>query len=162
MNRRLYSLATVLLGGILLLSCSKDPEVENTPTVNMAGEWWTTFYEGGDALTDMHKTLTYNTADPSGAQIWVDTHEHSIKFKTKLDVDYGTLSFRPNSTGVDLLHPTITIKVLEGKVLPRAGRSKSGVEVDSLYMRFEFSDEPGVPYELRGHQRTGFFEDEYE
>ena len=55
-----------------------------------------------------------------------------------------------------------TVKFYEGKVITGGGMSKSGVVVDSIYLKVEFSDDPGVIYEIKGHQRTGFFEDEYQ
>ena len=51
--------------------------------------------------------------------------------------------------------------MIEGKVLPGAGKTKSGNSVDSIYLRLEFSEEAGTIYEIKGHERTGFFEDEY-
>ncbi len=42
-----------------------------------------------------------------------------------------------------------------------AGKTKSGNPVDSIYMEAVFSDDPGNKYVISGHQRTGFFEDEY-
>ena len=54
-----------------------------------------------------------------------------------------------------------SVKVVEGRVIPDGGHSRSGVLVDSLYIKLEFSDNPGVSYELKGHARTGFFEDEF-
>ena len=69
---------------------------------------------------------------------------------------------RKAATGIpNMANTGKTIKVLEGKVLPNAGKSKSGGTVDSIYMKLEFSEEAGTIYEVAGHQRTGFFEDEY-
>ena len=141
-------------------SCSKKPAVEYTPTYKMAGEWFTRYYQGGSAITTFHKILTYNTSDPGINQVWVDD-PNVWTFKSKFDVDYNTLSFKSMESANDILHTGNTVKVYEGKVLPNAGVSKSGNKVDSIYLKVEFSDDPGTIYEIRGHQRTGFFEDEY-
>ena len=53
------------------------------------------------------------------------------------------------------------MEVLEGKVINDAGRSKSGVVTDSIYIKAVFSDDPGTEYEMAGHRRTGFLEDDY-
>lgn len=144
----------------MISSCSKKPDVENTVTYKMAGEWYIRFYESGAAVTPYHKIISYNTADPNSNQIWVDDLNFQ-PFKAKFDVDYSTLAFKTATGVVNLIGTGKTIKVLEGKVLPDAGRSKSGVVVDSFYMKLEFSEEPGAIYDVKGHQRTGFFEDEY-
>jgi hypothetical protein len=74
---------------------------------------------------------------------------------------YSALSFKElNSTTNTAINGEI-IKVYEGKVLPGAGRSKTGVTADSIFLRVEFPDDPGNIYGIRGHQRTGFFEDDY-
>jgi hypothetical protein len=46
-------------------------------------------------------------------------------------------------------------------VIKDGGRSKTGVKTDSIYMVVEFSDDLGTDYEISGHMRTGFVEDEY-
>jgi hypothetical protein len=145
---------------IALASCSKQPDVEYTPTYKMSGEWFIKFYTGGHAVTDYHKIISYNTADPGATQIWVDDLNFQ-PFKAKFDVDYSTLTFKPTANISNAANTGKTIKVLEGKVISGGGKSKTGVTVDSIFMRLEFSEEPGTIYEVAGHQRTGFFEDEF-
>jgi hypothetical protein len=145
---------------LVFAACSKTPAVENTATVKMAGEWYTRYYEGSAAITTMHKILSYNTADPSANQVWVEDHD-VWPFKSKLDVDYNTLSFKAMTGATNLSISGEKIKIFEGKVIPGGGKSKSGNVVDSIYLKVEFTDDPGTTYEIRGHQRTGFFEDEY-
>lgn len=161
MKKTVYSaFMALVVTGIVLSSCSKKPDVEYTATYKMAGEWFVEYYLNGSAVTDYSKILTYNTADVSASQIWVvDTLTGG--FKAKLDVDYPALSFKAMDKAPNLYHPGNTIKVYEGKVVPGAGHSKSGSLVDSIYLKLEFSDDPGSVYEIKGHQRTGFFEDEY-
>jgi hypothetical protein len=70
-------------------------------------------------------------------------------------------SFKPK-TGIENLYATgETIEVIEGKVIPNGGHSKTGVVVDSIYLKAKFTDDPGHTWEFKGHGRTGFFEDEY-
>ena len=54
-----------------------------------------------------------------------------------------------------------TMDVLEGKIIADAGHSKTGVVTDSIYIKAVFSDDPGTEYEMVGHRRTGFVEDDY-
>jgi hypothetical protein len=148
---------------VAFFSCSKEkPEIENTSTYKMAGEWFTRTYNGGSAVIDYKRISTYNTSDPNASQIWVDDLGHIWPFKAKMDVDYAGTAFKSMASTPNIAtgQTGTTIKVIEGKVLPEMGVSKSGNKVDSIYLKLEFSDDPGEVYEIRGHQRTGFFEDE--
>jgi hypothetical protein len=151
-------LAAVAIG--LIYSCSKKPDVEYTSTYKMSGEWFTKYYESGVALTDYNKMLTYNTSDPASGKIWVlDTLVWPVQ--AKFDVDYSSLTFKSLAATDNLRVPGEHVKVYEGKIIPLGGRGKSGTIVDSIYLKVEFTDDPGTIYEIRGHQRSGFFEDEY-
>lgn len=144
----------------MLNACSKKPDIEYTSTVNMSGEWFATYYSGGAAVTPVVKIMTFNTSDPTSNQIWVDD-SGTWPFKSKLDVDYSNLLFKAMSSTPNTEEAGETVKVIEGKILKGLGVSKSGNKVDSIYLKLEFSDDPGTVYEVKGHQRTGFFEDEY-
>lgn len=159
----MYKAGALFVGAALLFSaCTKDPEVGKTTTGEMGGEWFVEYYDdAGHALTDHTKILTYNTSDPASNQVWVDDPD-LYPFKAKFDVDPQALTFKAMNKAVDVAQGSgLTIKVIEGKVLPKAGKSKSGNNVDSIYLKVEFSDDPGNVYQIKGHQRTGFFEDEY-
>jgi len=41
------------------------------------------------------------------------------------------------------------------------GHTRSGNVADSIHMKLEFSDDPGVVYEMNGVARTRFAEDDY-
>jgi hypothetical protein len=157
---KFYKISAIAIW-FVIASCSKKPDVENTSTVNMAGDWWVETFEDGAHWDDFQNIYTYNTSDPNSSQLWVDDQKHIWPFKGKFDVDYSNLSFKAK-TGIPNLSLTgKTIDVIEGKIIPKGGHSKTGVAVDSIYIKLKFSDEPGHTYELKGHQRTGFFEDEY-
>lgn len=146
---------------VLISACSKKPDVEYTSTVKMAGEWWVEPFVNGAQDDDFQKVYTYNTSDPNSNQIWFDDLKHTWWFKGKMDVDYSTLTFKPK-TGISNLYASgETIDIIEGKIISGGGHSKTGVVVDSIYLKAKFSDDPGHTWEFKGHQRTGFFEDEY-
>ena len=146
---------------VILFSCSKKPAVEYTSTVKMSGDWWIESFKDGALEYDFGRVYTFNTSDPNSGQIWFDDLKHTWWFKGKMDVDYPNLSFKPK-TGIPNLYATgETIDIIEGKVIPGQGHSKTGVVVDSIYLKAKFSDDPGHTWEFKGHQRTGFFEDEY-
>lgn len=160
-STKIFSLA--IISSVLILSaCNKKPDIQNTSTVKMSGEWFAQLYLDGEALyPTFQKIMTYNTADPASGQIWVDDLHHLWIFKAKVPVDYSTLTFKPADAVDNVEDAPKTAKIYEGKVLPKAARSKSGNVVDSIYLKIEFSDDPGTVYEIGGHYRTGFFEDEY-
>ncbi len=153
-------LALLTVTVILVASCSEKPDIEYTSTYKMSGEWFIELKVAGAPVAPFHKIITYNTSDPNSGKIWFDDLNY-WPFKGKLDVDYGTLSFKPATAVPNDAVAGETINVIEGKVLPGVGHSKSGNLVDSFYLKVEFSDDPGTEYEYGGHQRTGFFEDEY-
>jgi hypothetical protein len=152
-----------ILPVILFTACTKKPDVENTVAVKMAGEWFVEYFEDANPTVplDHHSILlTYNTSDPNSGQIWVDD-ENFWPFKSKVNVDFGGMSFNATDNAANAAVAGESVKIFEGKVLPKAGFSKTGNQVDSIYLRVEFSDDPGNIYQIRGHLRTGFFEDEY-
>jgi len=152
-----YSLA-LLMGAFVLNSCTKDPKVENTSTVEMAGEWWVKYYLNNVEQTDYFKMVSYNTSDPNSGQVWVDD-EGVWPLKAKFDVDYANLTFKSIASTPNTALTGKTVKVIEGKILKGVGRSLSGNVVDSIYMKLEFSEDPGNQYEVKGHYDTGFFAD---
>ena len=147
-------LLTVTIAG----SCTKKQDVGLTSTVNMAGEWWVKYYYNNTELTDYNKMISFNTSDPNSGKVWVDDG-HVWPFKAKFDVDYANLTFKSMASTPNTLVTNGTIRVVEGKILLGAGRSLSGNTVDSIYLKLEFSDDPGNEYEIRGHYDTGFFVD---
>lgn len=155
--KKILSIAIVVF---LISSCTKDPKVENTSTVNMAGEWWVKYYVGGAEIPGLgyFKLSSYNTSDPNSGQIWVDD-AGTWPFKAKFDVDYGNLAFKAMASTPNTSLTGKTIKVVEGKILKGVGHSLSGNVVDSIYMKLEFSDDAGTEYEVKGHFDTGFFAD---
>jgi len=161
MKKSLYILLFVVSGIALFNSCSKKPDIEYTSTYKMSNEWFVETFENGALWQDFTKILTYNTSDPASNKIWVDDHQDIWPFKAKVDVDYSTLSFKPVAAADNSYETGETVNVIEGKIIANGGHSKTGVVVDSIYLKVKFSDDPGSTYEFKGHGRTGFLEDEY-
>lgn len=151
-------LGTVL---IFLSGCDKDlPDPGGTASQKIANEWWTTLTVNKvDVYGIGHfQLLTYNTASNS-SEIWIDDYGHSWQFKVKAQANYGDLTF--SAAQATDQYNNIKVDITEGKVIPGAGRSKTGNVTDSIFMKIKFSDDPTTTYEVSGHARTKFVEDEY-
>jgi hypothetical protein len=145
----------------LVSSCDKLPTVDGTAAQKMANEWWVTLDSVGKADyfgIGHFKIATYNTA-ANDDSLWIDDLNNGWGVKFKAKADYNNLSFV--AVNASNTSSPITINLTEGKVLLNMGRSKSGNVVDSIHMKVEFSDDPGAIYEMNGHARTRFAEDDY-
>lgn len=154
---------------IVLTSCKKNlPDVGGTSAERMANEWWVTLNFGGVNVygNDYHgKIATSNTASNNN-EIWVSDFPSGSTgniwgFKVKAQADLNNLTFSANQAVSDNPAYAIKVNITEGKIIPGAGHSRSGNVADSIYMKIEFDDDPGTIYELKGHSRTKFIEDEY-
>jgi hypothetical protein len=164
LSNKIFQFPALLFALAVISSCSKDPEIQYTSTYKMSGEWFTQYFDNGAPVTGFGKILTYNTSDPNSNQVWVDDHANATakyRFRSKFNVDYTNLSFLAMPAATNDVTAGRTVKVYEGKVIPKGGHSKTNVLVDSIYLKIELSNDPGKIYEIKGHARTGFFEDEY-
>lgn len=145
----------------LLTSCQKVKDAGATSAVKVANEWWVTLDQGGtaDVFGLGHiRIATYNTS-ANDNKIWIDDYESGWDVKFKSQVDYTNLTFSADAAPNEYYN--ITVTQTDGKILPKAGHSKSGNVADSIHMKLEFSDDPGTIYEMNGVERTRFAEDDY-
>lgn len=136
----------------------EDYEVEKSKVVDAAGQWYVNYstdgYESGYILLN-----TYNTAADDGKAFWITDDGAWWDYKVKCPINTNDLTF----SGSDLANTAydIKVKVLNGKVILKGGKSTTGVVTDSIYFELEFEDDPGTIYKAAGHRRTGFLEDEH-
>jgi hypothetical protein len=150
-------------------ACEKeDPEIENTATYPVSGEWWVTYQvrNAEGQLEDIgggyYPFLTYNTSSNRPDSIWVSDAHSFWDFQVKAGLDLTNRSFAVNE-GQNVAYDS-KVRIANGKVLVGSGVSTSGVATDSLYLEVAFDDdeEPfGTTYIVSGHRRTGFLEDEH-
>jgi hypothetical protein len=172
----------IILAVVLGFSaCQKKPDIGGTTTQKFANEWWVELYDpSGTAVTPVEHIKTYNTAANDNT-FWIDDFPvistsggphwtgNIWAFKFKANADLNNLTFSANQAASDLSGKSgttqvdykIKVNVTNGKIIENGGHSKTNVVVDSIFMNIEFSDDPGTIYSIRGHGRTGFFEDEY-
>jgi hypothetical protein len=145
---------------IFLSSCKKDLNPGTTAGVKAANGWWVTFTLDGADVYNLGTFFisTYNTS-ANDDSIWVDDLGHSWVFKCKAKVDYNNLTF--TTSNAQNQYYNITVNLTDGKILPKAGTSRSGNVTDSIYFKANFADDPSNTYVISGTARTGFIEDDY-
>jgi hypothetical protein len=144
------------------VSCKKATFNPGTTIASKAANgWWCTMTSNGADIYGIGTFFfsTYNTA-ANDDSLWLDDHGHAWQVKFKVLINYKTLTFAV--TNGQNQYYNSTISVTNGKVLPGAGHSKSGVVTDSLYMQVTFSDDPySLQYVIAGTARTGLIQDDY-
>lgn len=160
----------LLVFGMAATSCSKD-EIPMTSTVTLAGEWMVEAYSGDEQLSNTFMILTYNNNADDGQRLWImDTSPANNPAwwlpitQVEVDCNVSALTFGSTKTEVNL-NPIdeatpLYVTVTEGKILPGGAVSPSGMSVDGIEFKIEYSDDPGNVYTIKGYRRTGFVADE--
>jgi Lipid-binding putative hydrolase len=158
MRKTLFAISIVIT--IFSISCKKDFNPGNTAAIKAANGWWVTFTLDGADVYGLGTFFlnTYNTS-ANDDSLWIDDLGNSWQFKCKVKVDYNNLTF--SSTNSQNQYYNITANFTEGKILAKAGKSRSGNAADSIYFKATFSDDPTNTYVISGTARTGFIEDDY-
>jgi len=159
MRKILFPILIII--SVLGVSCEKTFDPGTTVAKKAAGGWWVTFTQNGNDIYGLGTFFltTYNTS-ASDDSLWVDDLQHSWGFKSKVQVNFKNLTFNNANAGNDYINDTVNIA--NGKVLPLAGKSKTGVKTDSIYLEVKFSDDAsGLTYVISGTARTGFIDDDY-
>lgn len=162
------NLKNIILGAFFvgaLVSCEDQGydefEQQLTPTVSLNGEYFVDIIDeaSGQVLAQHILHRTYDSGMNDG-KMYIDDQQAGYYIKGLVDVDVNNLTF--STTGEEnLVDPGTTFNVTEGKILKNAAHSRTGVAVDSIYFKGEFSYDPGTIIVFAGHKRTGFEEDEY-
>lgn len=150
MKKILY-FATLLLAVVLAASCSKD-DIEDTATVELAGDWYVTVdavdESGNLVFTDADlfglgriHILTYNTSDNVSDQLFVYDEGNFWNFKVKASSDVKALTFSTNGDASNLSGDDIKVNVSDGKVVKGGGVQKNGSKTDSISFYVTFSDD---------------------
>lgn len=171
MKKVLYSAALLLLA--TLTSCEKE-DIENTATVNMAGQWYVQVDAVDDAGNPIKNgedyfgfgrvlILTSNTAANSTSEMLIDDlgsfdvaagygngNYPSYSLKSKINVDLGALTFSSNnatnlSDKNKFDSDLYPITIEGGQILPGAGRQNNGSVADSIVFYVKYAGDPWFP-----------------
>jgi len=160
------------------ISCSveTDEEPGGTNVEKMAGLWDVTLSvldKDGNLIAEdpwnmgVFNVMTYNTADNSTTEMWLDDDGNFWNFKFKVGINYSARTFECGETDYDA-KGTGKAKVLSGKILEGAAKNLHGMPNDSIVFDIAFSDddEDGdevfdpycYTYRISGQRFTGFYE----
>lgn len=148
-----------------LMSCKKDFDPGTTSGNKLGNGWWCTLTLGGvDAGVGTYFLSTYNTSANKDS-IWIDDLKGGYGFKVKAAANFSNLTFATDSSANEYYVGTkafpASVKIVSGKVLPRAGHSLAGNVTDSIFMKAVFSDDLVDTFIVAGTARTGLVEDDY-
>ena len=137
-----------------------DYPSENSPVVDLAGEWYVQTFVDGTIVTDYSLLTTSNTSSDDGSEIQIFDHKNIWWFKVKSPINGLTFSGSDLASDVDGYE--ITVNINNG-IIKKDGAKASNTNtiVDLISFDIEFSDEPGVIYHIEGFKRSGFLEDEH-
>jgi hypothetical protein len=189
MKSIIRSLILLCVFSASFMSCEtySDPKVDYTPIYPLSGEWRVRIRNtNADTLiskTAMYTFATYNTADYSSTQMWIQTASSIPTFsrvgtvpktlRAKIACDVTGLSFSTTAIVQNLnitassswpayaVNAVIdTITITEGKVTLNSVSMPSGVTSDRISFKLQKSKSPGVIYLVDGYRRTRWNEDE--
>lgn len=150
-----------------IAGCDPDaPEVKYTSTFPLNGEWAVTYRvetSPGIFLDQSGYTglIISNTASDNGDSIWISDDGNFWDFKIKAAARAKSKSFSSEGSTSTIAGYHINVVVSDGEVFLDAVVTKAAkTTTDSIYMKLEFEDDPGVIYHCSGVRRTGFLEDD--
>jgi len=173
--RFLYSLPLLLL---MAAACQKTPNYGQTATVKMSNGWWITMSLNGTVVVDSAFFDTYNTASNVGDSLFLDDllqlsaggsapvlGAYYPDFKCVAVADSVNLTFSASNSGnyyfLEYGAPlSPTVNIYNGKILPNAGHSTTGVATDSIYFQVNLAGIPDT-FTVAGVARTGFDGDDH-
>ncbi|MBR5728570.1 MAG: hypothetical protein IKX39_07990 [Muribaculaceae bacterium] len=180
MKKSLFSIFALMAMLVAFTSCEKN-EVENTATVDMAGEWHVHVTamdpSTGEAVDEdwfgdgYYNIATSNTAANVATEMWlVDAVCTYFPYQVKIKVDPASMTF--SATDAENLYGEgdyggATVTITNGKIVKNGTTTPSGQPADYIEFFVSFSDDPFPPYygvapayKISGFRYTGFTEDE--
>ncbi len=167
------SILFLLIAVFLFSSCDVKDDFENeeSPLVEMAGEWYVHYDHnvyGPDPFGVGYTSLvTYNTSADDGNEMWINDEGNFWTYQVKIPVNLTALTFGSQDTVINHIDGyDIKVLVRNGKIIKDASTRESGAIADSIYFEMWFEDlegSTGIAGDtliVSGYRRTGFLEDE--
>ena len=188
MKKSLYSIFALMAMLVAFTSCEKD-EIENTATMEAAGEWHVTFAaldENGEVYDNdwfgdgVYNIATSNTAANVPNKMYiVDNVNSFVPYQVEVDLDLNNLTFKTTDAenlygpgNYEAIFEEDTpfgdkITITDGKIIKNGTTTPSGMPADYIEFYISFSDDivPGMmginsKYKVSGFRYTGFADDE--
>ncbi len=176
MNKIFSSVLAAAAGIFALASCDAQTDIEagGTAVQKVAGNWEVQIdlsNANGEVVAEdflgfgLLPLYTYNTADNSSKEMWIDNREADLKyyfwyFKFKVDVNVSKRTFQTTDYVPYDAAGTGKAKIVSGKVMPGAAKNLHGMPNDSIAFLITFDDDsdPDTYYLIHGQRYTGFSE----
>ncbi len=180
-------MALALSFGFASCDTETDEKPGGTNVQNMAGRWVVSVsqvdedgnvvYEPADLFGIEDVALfTFNTAENSSTEMWIDDRGNFWSFKFKMPINYAAGTFSAENIPYDATNQEIadaiaagqtkdddgndlvveTATITDGKIMYGAGHNIHGMPTDSIAFYITFTDDPyGARYGYAKHLVTG-------
>ncbi|MGL5682544.1 MAG: lipid-binding protein [Marinifilaceae bacterium] len=150
----------------LICGCQKSPEIGETATKALSGEWFVRAYhpETNTPLWDEYvRVTTYNSAANIATELIFGDNGNIFSSEIRLKVPCSTdaYTFGSQSEVKNLLSNEEYFVLNNGKVFIKGTFSPGGLNCDSICVEIKEVGEDGAHYLLGGYRRTGWAEDGY-
>ena len=164
----MMAMALSLAWGFTACDVETDEEPGGTNIQNMCGNWevmWYAVDANGEVLDEWTDgtIYTFNKADNSTTQMWIDDQNTYLKFKFLVNIDLGAMTF--NAESVDYKdNGTSTAYVRNGKILLGKAKNLHGMPTDSIVFEIGLSEDTYPSrygfdhYRVEGVKYSGFTE----
>lgn len=164
----MMAMALTLAWGFTACDVETDEEPGGTNIQDMCGYWdvmWYAVDASGNVLDEWTDgtIYTYNKADNSTTQMWIDDQKSYWQFQFLVNIDYNAKTFSSGSVDYDAAGSG-QAEVKNGKILLGAAKNLHGMPTDSIVFEISFSDD-NYPakygfdhYRVEGTKHSGFTE----
>lgn len=164
----MMAMALMLAMSFTACDVETDEKPGGTNIEKMCGYWdviWYAVDASGNILDEWTEgtIYTFNKADNSTTQMWLDDQETYWAFKFLVDIDYNARTFRADSRDYDAAGSGQAV-VTNGKILEGAGKNLHGAPTDSIAFEISFNDDTYPEkygfdhYLVTGTKHSGFTE----
>jgi len=170
MKKYISMMAMALMLSMSFTACDveTDEKPGGTNIEKMCGYWdvmWYAVDANGEILDEWTEgtIYTYNKADNSTTQMWLDDKGTYWNFQFLVDIDYNAKTFRADSRDYDAAGSGQAV-VTNGKILEGAGKNLHGAPTDSIAFEVSFNDDSYPEkygfdhYLVTGIKHSGFTE----
>ena len=164
----MMAMALMLCMNFTACDVETDEKPGGTNIEQMCGNWdvmWYAVDASGNVLDEWTDgtIFTFNKADNSTTQMWIDDQNTYWQFKFLVDIDYNAKTFSATSRDYDAAGSGKAV-VTNGKILLGAGKNLHGVPCDSITFEISFDDDSYPAkygfdhYRVEGVKHAGFTE----